>query len=222
MIKNFKNESLSKKTTSNPEKDVKKQEMPNPIVEKSKQEWVDKVNSKIGTPQFLLNKKDTVDLLKEDKIHVMSYVKLFKSTGCAEPEMASMLIDQVAGTIFLGKEFDVKIDLSARFINMLSPQNEMEGVLISQMAGTHILAMEFMRRSILSDQTTEGSESCVNRASKFISLFLRQVEALERLRGKTGNQKVTVEHVYIGAGGQAIVGNVEAGTQGGDKKKDQG
>jgi len=38
------------------------------------------------------------------------------------------------------------------------------------------------------------------------------VEALNRHRGK-GQQKVTVEHVHVHAGGQAIVGNV--GTPGG-------
>jgi hypothetical protein len=34
-----------------------------------------------------------------------------------------------------------------------------------------------------------------------------QVEALQRYRGK-GQQKVTVEHVHVHAGGQAIVGAV--------------
>jgi hypothetical protein len=36
------------------------------------------------------------------------------------------------------------------------------------------------------------------------------VEALNRHRGK-GQQKVTVEHVHVHAGGQAVVGIVEAG-----------
>ena len=37
--------------------------------------------------------------------------------------------------------------------------------------------------------------------------FTMQVEALQRYRGK-GQQKVTVEHVHVHAGGQAIVGAV--------------
>jgi hypothetical protein len=36
------------------------------------------------------------------------------------------------------------------------------------------------------------------------------LEALNRHRGK-GQQKVTVEHVHVHEGGQAIVGNVEGG-----------
>jgi hypothetical protein len=45
------------------------------------------------------------------------------------------------------------------------------------------------------------------------------LEALNRHRGK-GQQKVTVEHVHVHAGGQAVVGTVE--TQGGgDRSKSE-
>jgi hypothetical protein len=37
-----------------------------------------------------------------------------------------------------------------------------------------------------------------------------QVEALQRYRGK-GQQKVTVEHVHVHSGGQAIVGALQGG-----------
>jgi hypothetical protein len=41
-------------------------------------------------------------------------------------------------------------------------------------------------------------------------LFKEQLEALAKLKGKTGHQKVTVEHVHVYQGGQAIVGPVTA------------
>jgi hypothetical protein len=44
-----------------------------------------------------------------------------------------------------------------------------------------------------------------------MALYAQQVAALNKHRGK-GQQKVTVEHVYVAPGGQAIVGNVEAGS----------
>src|SRR3984893_14804035 len=46
-----------------------------------------------------------------------------------------------------------------------------------------------------------------NLAVKLLRTFTMQVEALQRYRGK-GQQKVTVEHVHVNAGGQAIVGTV--------------
>ncbi len=42
------------------------------------------------------------------------------------------------------------------------------------------------------------------------------MEALNRHRGK-GQQKMTVEHIHVGEGGQAIVGNVQGGR--GDAKR---
>jgi hypothetical protein len=40
--------------------------------------------------------------------------------------------------------------------------------------------------------------------------YTAQMEALSRYRGKTSEQKVTVEHVHVHQGGQAIVGHVES------------
>lgn len=50
-------------------------------------------------------------------------------------------------------------------------------------------------------------------------LFLEQVEAIQKLKGKAAQQKVTVEHVHLHQGGQAILGAVATkGRGGGDPK----
>jgi hypothetical protein len=41
-------------------------------------------------------------------------------------------------------------------------------------------------------------------------LQLDQIEAMQKLKGLSGQQKVTVEHVTALRGGQAIVGAIEA------------
>ena len=41
--------------------------------------------------------------------------------------------------------------------------------------------------------------------------FVELLSALDRKRGKGGQQVVRVEHVHVHQGGQAIVGNVKAG-----------
>jgi hypothetical protein len=46
--------------------------------------------------------------------------------------------------------------------------------------------------------------------NKLVRTFTVQMEALNRHRSK-GQQKMTVEHVHIHEGGQAIVGNVQGG-----------
>ena len=45
-------------------------------------------------------------------------------------------------------------------------------------------------------------------------LFTEQVEAMSKLKGKGGQQRVVVEHVTVAAGGQAIVGAVMPGGRG--------
>jgi len=47
-----------------------------------------------------------------------------------------------------------------------------------------------------------------------MNIFIRQIETLEKYRGKSTQQKVIVEHVYVEEGGKAIVGNVEQHTRG--------
>src|SRR3546814_7648230 len=58
----------------------------------------------------------------------------------------------------------------------------------------------------------------ISRANKMLGAFTKQVEALSALRGKTTQQKVTVKHVHVHEGGQAIVGNVTPGDGGRGRK----
>jgi hypothetical protein len=68
--------------------------------------------------------------------------------------------------------------------------------------------MECYRRAMIGDQTFEGRRENLSQANKLSCTYATLIEALNRHRGK-GQQKVTVEHVTVQAGGQAIVGNVE-------------
>jgi hypothetical protein len=71
------------------------------------------------------------------------------------------------------------------------------------------------------EQTFEGRSENLNQASKLSRTYSTLLEALNRHRGK-GQQKVTVEHVHVHEGGQAIVGNLEApGGGAAAKLKDQ-
>jgi hypothetical protein len=57
------------------------------------------------------------------------------------------------------------------------------------------------------DQSPAEITSNMERATKMARTFAAQVETLTRYRGK-GQQKMTVEHVHVGQGGQAIIGDV--------------
>ena len=46
------------------------------------------------------------------------------------------------------------------------------------------------------------------RATRLMRIFTEQLDAMAKLKGKSGHQKVTVEHVHVHKGAQAIVGAV--------------
>jgi hypothetical protein len=94
----------------------------------------------------------------------------------------------------------------------------MEVMLCSQLVALHSQGMEFLRRGVLPDQTTDGVDRNVNRATKVVRSFASIADCLRTYRGG-GQQKVTVEHVTVQAGGQAIVGTVNRGVGGGDAQQ---
>jgi hypothetical protein len=89
----------------------------------------------------------------------------------------------------------------------IAPRDEIEGLLAVQLLACHNASMECYRRAMLGEQSFEGRRENLNQANKLSRTYATLLEALNRHRGK-GQQKVTVEHVHVHEGGQAIVGNV--------------
>ena len=80
--------------------------------------------------------------------------------------------------------------------------------------------IEALRRLKGSDMVSQ-QDSNGNLAVKLLRTFTAQTEALQRYRGK-GQQKVTVEHVHVHTGGQAIVGSVSQSGGGRDSDENRG
>jgi hypothetical protein len=80
------------------------------------------------------------------------------------------------------------------------------GAANTDMAVVHALAMDLIGRAKKVDQIHQF-ESANNAANKLMRTFAVQLETPARLwRG--GEQKMTVEHVHVHSGAQAVVGNV--------------
>ena len=91
-------------------------------------------------------------------------------------------------------------------VDAVRPETEIEGMLAVQMAATHQLAMVALGR-VATTGNIKAIEVNSTLATKMLRTYTAQVEALAKLR-RGGAQKVTVEHVHVYEGGQAIVGNV--------------
>ena len=92
-------------------------------------------------------------------------------------------------------------------------------MIAAQLIAAHNAAMECHRRAMLGEQTFEGRRENLAQSNKLSRAYATLLDALNRHRGK-GQQKVTVEHVHVHAGGQAVVGMVETPGEG-DRPKSE-
>ncbi len=107
------------------------------------------------------------------------------------------------------EECDKKFNATVAALMGIAPKDELEGMMAAQLVAAHSAAMECYRRAMIGEQTFEGRRENLAQANKLSRTYAALVEALNRHRGK-GQQKVTVEHVHVHAGGQAVVGMVAA------------
>ena len=124
-------------------------------------------------------------------------------------QLGQMILAQLAELMKPGSA-DASLVHSVQGMVALEPKDAMQSLLACQMLGVHTAAFTFLRRAAVNDQTIEGVDRNINRAVRLMKLFNNQAELMLKLKGKSGQQKVTVEHVNVAPGGQAIVGLVTA------------
>lgn len=137
-----------------------------------------------------------------------------EATGTKNPALMVRLITQAVSALWIPQSANEElrnehIQSAIALLKGIKPENEIEGMLAAQMVASHSAAMECLRRAMIADQSFAGVEQNLKHAAKLMSIYARQIDALNKHRGK-GQQKVTVEHVHVAAGGQAVVGNIEA------------
>lgn len=99
--------------------------------------------------------------------------------------------------------------------------NSLEKMLAHQMAVAHEASLRLMDRALAYEaggrHMREGDsvEACrlTNASARLMSVFQDGLLTLQKLR-TGGNQTVTVQHVNVAAGAQAVIGNVQTGGDG--------
>jgi hypothetical protein len=123
----------------------------------------------------------------------------------------SMLANQAISSVWAAQDAEARrgqYTATVAALGGIGPKDEIEGMIAAQLIAAHCAAMECYRRAMVSEQTFEARHENLRQATKLSRASAALVEALNRHRGK-GQQKVTVEHVHVHSGGQAIVGTVE-------------
>lgn len=133
-----------------------------------------------------------------------------KAFGSSSDDFIHGLVRQIVNIASQGKTpDDENIAFVSAIIGGIKPTDQIEAMLGAQMAAVHNATMTFARR-LAHCETIPQQDSAERAFNKLARTFAAQVEALKRYR-TGGHQHVTVKHVTVNEGGQAIVGNVAKG-----------
>jgi ATP-dependent Clp protease adapter protein ClpS len=131
--------------------------------------------------------------------------------GRGEDDLLTLLAMQVLDATKINTHTDAdkaqRYNAAIAALHDIAPVGALEGMLATQLIATHMATMDCYKHiNATNDRNTHASH--LNQVNKLSRTYVALLEALNRHRGK-GQQKVTVEHVHVHQGGQAIVGHVE-------------
>jgi len=134
---------------------------------------------------------------------------LMNALAATEPDFVNGLLVQLANASSKGNGAadEAGLNFMLSVIKSVQPRDELETLLAAQMAAVHVATLTFARR-LANVNTIQQQDSAERALNKLARTFTSQLEALKRYR-TGGEQKVTVEHVHVHEGGQAIVGHVD-------------
>jgi hypothetical protein len=134
-------------------------------------------------------------------------VLLMAALGTADHDFFGGVVRQLGDASSQdGKVDERALNFMLSVVKGIRPRDQVETMLAAQMAAVHMATLTSARRLALADTLSQqdDAERAVNRLSR---TYATQMETLKRYRSG-GEQIVTVQHVSVGEGGQAIVGNV--------------
>ncbi len=200
-------------------KDLAKPRRPTPKQVEAAKKFPSRLREKRPAP-FLKVKGGciTIELLDEIADEINGPLRLMEALGTADVRFQDGLIQQLANVGSQGSEIDERgLNFMLSMVNGIEPKDQVEAMLAAQMAAVHMATMTFARRLAHVDNIPQ-QDSAERAFNKLARTFAAQVEALRRHR-TGGEQKVTVEHVHVHEGGQAIVGNISHGGRSASKNR---
>jgi hypothetical protein len=137
----------------------------------------------------------------------VGWALVMDALATADGEFLNGIADQLANASAHGQNTDERgLNFMLSVIKGIEARDQLEAMLAAQMAAVHVASMTFARR-LAQVETIPQQDSAERAFNKLTRTFAMQMEALKRYR--TGaEQKVTLQHVSVAEGGQAIVGNV--------------
>jgi hypothetical protein len=169
----------------------------------------------------VLKKEQGTSITPDHPDQLVADALLMEALGTENGDFVNGLLTQLASAGTQGGEIsEGRLNFMLSVVKDLKPKDQIEAMLAAQMAAVHMATMTFAGRlaqveNVAQQTSTEGA------FNKLARTFTTQMEALKRYR-TGGEQKVTVQHVSVSEGGQAIVGNVTQGPRESARDKSAG
>jgi hypothetical protein len=139
------------------------------------------------------------------RMDFLEFTATMESFGIIDGRFIGPLYSQLINADGFGGE---GVEFAAAVIAGAQPKDQLMALQAAQMAVVHWATMQFMRKVADERESAKGDQQlAVNMATKLARTFSAQLDAIKRYRSG-GEQKVTVQHVSVSEGSQAIVGNV--------------
>jgi hypothetical protein len=159
-------------------------------------------------PGLKVSKRGNVHSVGTDHPNdTIGHVLLMEALGTTDWKFLNGFLGQLLDTTSQGGEAsEERLNFMLSVIKGIKPRDQVEAMLAAQMAAVHDATMKIFPQLWTADFVPQR-DSAERTLNKLMRTFVTQIEALKRYR-TGGEQKVTVQHVTVGEGGQAIVGNV--------------
>lgn len=136
-----------------------------------------------------------------------------ESLGTCDADFVQGIVSQLSSVARKGPgDGEEALNYMLAAVRVIQPRDEVEAMLASQMVSIHMLTMTFARR-LNFVENIQQQDSASNALNKLARTYAAQLTALKNYR-TGGEQRVTVQHVNVNQGGQAIVGEVHHGSPG--------
>jgi hypothetical protein len=139
---------------------------------------------------------------------IVAAMLLAKALGSVSEDFVRGILTQVSKAVSdAGRVDEQLLNFAINVIKDIKPNDQVEAMLAAQMAMTQIAFMTFARR-LAQVENIQQQDSAVSAFNKLTRTYAAQMDALKRYRTGGEQQKVTVQHVSVNNGAQAIVGDV--------------
>jgi hypothetical protein len=155
----------------------------------------------------VLKEKKAVSISPDHPDKLAGQMLLMDALGTADLDFFNGILNQLGSAGSREGQIDERgLNFMLSVVKGIQPRDQLEVMLAAQMAAVHMATMTSAQRLAHAENIPQH-DSAERTFNKLTRTFATQMEALKRYR-TGGEQKVTVQHVSVSEGGQAIVGNV--------------